>query len=431
MPHRPQANHQRRVYHDIPTNHRMQHGRAAVASRGADYTLLHAGRQLRLGPIAFWVVVGTLVVMAGWTITTATYFAFREDVLTRLIARQTEMQYGYEDRIADLRGQVDRLSSRRLLDQEQYEQKLEDLLRRQASLESRASALGSLPDDGITGAIREPLPLRTSKPSPISEGGAPLAPRERGARLLPSPRGGKQAASLDGTLARLQTSLDRVEARQSAAADAIEASYDSKAQRLRGVLTDLGLKQHASADRHVAGVGGPFVPARPPPHAGPFERKIYHATIARIEVDRLRHTLASVPVRKPIMGEIDLSSGFGVRVDPFGHGAAMHTGLDFRGDSGDPVRATANGKVKTAGWTGGYGRMIEIDHGNGLTTRYGHLSAIDVHVGQTVKIGQIIGRIGSTGRSTGPHLHYETRVNGEAVNPQKFLRAGAKLAAVN
>jgi murein DD-endopeptidase MepM/ murein hydrolase activator NlpD len=145
----------------------------------------------------------------------------------------------------------------------------------------------------------------------------------------------------------------------------------------------------------------------------------------------LSNTLAGVPLRKPIMGEIDLSSGFGVRVDPFGHGAAMHTGLDFRGDSGDPVRATANGTVKTAGWSGGYGNMVEIDHGNGLATRYGHLSSIEARAGQVVKIGQIIGRIGSTGRSTGPHLHYETRVNGEAVDPQKFLRAGVRLGAVN
>ena len=80
-----------------------------------------------------------------------------------------------------------------------------------------------------------------------------------------------------------------------------------------------------------------------------------------------------------------------------------------------------------AGWSGGYGKMVEIDHGNGLATRYGHLSQIDVSVGDEVRIGQVIGRIGSTGRSTGPHLHYETRVDGEPVNPQKFLDAGAKL----
>src|SRR5712675_141392 len=127
-------------YHGHSTNARLQHATAQAGPRAGDYALVHAGRQLRLGPIAFWIVVGTLVIMAVWTITTATYFAFREDVLTRLIARQADMQFGYEDRIAEMRAQVDRISSRQLLDQEQYEQKLDQILRRQSALESRASA---------------------------------------------------------------------------------------------------------------------------------------------------------------------------------------------------------------------------------------------------------------------------------------------------
>src|SRR6266487_7038938 len=138
-------------------HHHRNHSRRpqdAVAPRWAGLSLVHAGRQLRIGPIAFWVVVGTLVIMAVWTIITGTYFAFREDVLTRLIARQAEMQFGYEDRIAELRAQVDRFSSRQLLDQEQYEQKLDQILRRQTALESRASALNGLGD--MTGALRPP-----------------------------------------------------------------------------------------------------------------------------------------------------------------------------------------------------------------------------------------------------------------------------------
>jgi murein DD-endopeptidase MepM/ murein hydrolase activator NlpD len=126
---------------------------------------------------------------------------------------------------------------------------------------------------------------------------------------------------------------------------------------------------------------------------------------------------------------LDASSGFGVRNDPFNGSPAMHTGLDLNGDPGDTVRAAADGTVKTAGWSGGYGKAVDIDHGNGMSTRYGHLSSIDVRVGQFVRAGQLIGKVGSTGRSTGPHLHYETRVRGEAVDPQKFLRAGRRLEA--
>jgi murein DD-endopeptidase MepM/ murein hydrolase activator NlpD len=107
----------------------------------------------------------------------------------------------------------------------------------------------------------------------------------------------------------------------------------------------------------------------------------------------------------------------------------MHTGLDFRAEVGEPVLVTASGTVISAGWSGGYGKMVEVDHGNGFTTRYGHMSEIDVKVGQPVKLGQSLGKVGTTGRSTGPHLHYETRIDGEAVDPQKFIAAGSKLAA--
>ena len=99
-------------------------------------------------------------------------------------------------------------------------------------------------------------------------------------------------------------------------------------------------------------------------------------------------------MRKPVDGEIDLQSGFGVRIDPFLGAPAMHTGLDLHGESGDPVRATADGTVIAAGWNGGYGRVVDVDHHNGLSTRYAHLSSIDVRVGQSVKSGQIVGKVG-------------------------------------
>src|SRR5260370_26062461 len=149
-------------------------------ARRPGLSLVHAGRQVRLGSIAFWVVVGTLVIMALWTISTATYFAFREDVLTRLVARQAEMQFGYEDRIAELRGQVDRFSSRQLLDQEQYEQKLDQILRRQTALESRASALNGLGD--MTGALRPPARGREPRATPAK------ASRGKGGFAIPFDR---------------------------------------------------------------------------------------------------------------------------------------------------------------------------------------------------------------------------------------------------
>jgi len=141
-----------------PRDYRADSGRvvdretqARRAARNA-YTLTHAGRQFRLGPVTFWVVVGSAVVMASWSLATGTYFAFKDDVLTRLIARQAEQQYAYEDRIAELRAQVDRITSRQLLDQEQFEQKLNALLQRQTTLESRTSTLAG--DVATTGSIK-------------------------------------------------------------------------------------------------------------------------------------------------------------------------------------------------------------------------------------------------------------------------------------
>jgi murein DD-endopeptidase MepM/ murein hydrolase activator NlpD len=398
----------------------------------ADYILGHAGRQVRLGPVAFWIIVGTLVVMAVWTIATGTYFAFRDDVLTRLIGRQAEMQFAYEDRVADLRAQIDRITSRQLLDQEQFEQKLDQLIRRQAVLESRASTLATVADPTPTGSIKpgprmpEGPAFAPPKPSPINNTVIFAPPPDREAR---APVAGKaKGSSLEQTLARLQNSLDRVETRQNTTLTSLEENFDGKARRMRGVLADLGLDP-AKVNRGPANaaVGGPFVPVKPRNDAGAFERQLYRIGLARAQVDQLTRAFVAVPVRKPVPGEIDMTSTFGVRMDPFLNRPAMHTGLDFRGMTGEPIRATAAGKVTQAGWSGGYGKLVEVDHGNGLATRYGHLSEINVTVGQTIRIGQTIGLLGTTGRSTGPHLHYETRIDGEAVDPQKFLRAGTRL----
>ena len=420
---------------------------AAATVAGNGYAIVHAGKQVRFGPVVFWIVVGTVILLGMWSAATATYFAFRDDVLTRLIARQAEMQYAYEDRIAELRAKVDRTTSRQLLDQEQFDQKLDQIMRRQTALESRATALGTIPDGTATGSIRPQVrgaatdaltAPGTPKPSPISDTVIFVAPPDREARLesrapvivKAQPNQFAKVQGVDNVLVRLQTSLDSVERRQMAALSVVEDGMESRARRMRGVFTDLGLDMaQLEAATPRSAVGGPFVPVKLTADAGAFERQLYRINTTRAQVDRLNRTLALVPYRKPVIGEVEFTSGFGVRSDPFLGRPAMHTGLDFRAATGDPVRATANGKVASSGWMGGYGRMVEIDHGNGLSTRYGHLSEISVKVGDIIKIGQIIGAVGSTGHSTGPHLHYETRRDGDAVDPQTFLRAGVRLSA--
>jgi murein DD-endopeptidase MepM/ murein hydrolase activator NlpD len=404
------------------------------------YTLAYLGRPIRIGPVTFWAAVITLVIMAGWSVATVTYFAFKDDVLRRLIARHHEQQSIYEDRIAELRIHVDRLASRQLLSQDQFEHKLDTIMRRQTILESRSATMAGLPDMAPTGSVGRlrTAPLATNpandrpKPSPTvgsAQSGAAAAEREINDTPDAIAAGrrsdlGRSPAQVEATLAKLQLSLDRVDARQSASLVALEERYESRAKRIRGVLTDLGLNDKKVAP---AAVGGPYVPVRVSGDPGGFERRVQRIQLIRSDAERLTRVVAAVPVRQPIAGEPDLSSGFGVRADPFLGKPAMHSGLDFRSEAGSPVRATANGTVESAGWSGNYGKLIEIDHGNGMSTRYGHLSEIEVKAGQQIRTGQIIGRVGSTGRSTGPHLHYETRIDGDAVDPQKFLRAGTRL----
>ncbi|HWJ69984.1 MAG TPA: M23 family metallopeptidase [Sphingobium sp.] len=131
-------------------------------------------------------------------------------------------------------------------------------------------------------------------------------------------------------------------------------------------------------------------------------------------------TKASIPSRQPV-DSVSLSSNFGSRSDPFNGQRRLHQGIDIPGPIGTPIYATADGVVRRAQWANGYGNLVEISHGNGLETRYGHLSKLIAQPNERVRRGQLIGLMGSTGRSTGSHLHYEVRIAGSAVNPIPYI----------
>jgi len=147
------------------------------------------------------------------------------------------------------------------------------------------------------------------------------------------------------------------------------------------------------------------------------------------KLDSIQQGTIAIPCTRPV-NQISLSSGFGIRSDPFRGSAAMHAGVDLPGPVGTPIYATADGIVGYSAWMNGYGNLVEIEHGKGIETRYGHLSRILVKAGQPVKRGQLIALMGSTGRSTGSHLHYEVRLDGRAVNPIPFLQASDYLIAM-
>jgi murein DD-endopeptidase MepM/ murein hydrolase activator NlpD len=165
------------------------------------------------------------------------------------------------------------------------------------------------------------------------------------------------------------------------------------------------------------GVGGPFLPVD---EATAVEYRTNHLEQELRAYEVALRERATVPNIWPVEGALD--SGFGVRRNPFGGSSyESHEGQDIEALIGTPVRAAASGTIIIAGCQRGYGNVVYIDHGNGISTRYGHLSHIDVEVGQSIKQGDLLGLVGSTGRSTGPHLHYEVRINNEPVNPRHYL----------
>jgi murein DD-endopeptidase MepM/ murein hydrolase activator NlpD len=198
-----------------------------------------------------------------------------------------------------------------------------------------------------------------------------------------------------------------------------QAALVAKALNVRYEVTAAELKRLGISPARVGspdGVGGPFESAGNATFKALFD--------SWKKLDQLQDGVIAIPSDKPVQAAVTFSSGFGVRSDPFEHGAGFHPGIDLAGAYGTPIYATADGTVTRAGWnSGGYGNMVEIDHGRGISTRYGHMSAVLVHEGDHVTRGEQIGRMGSTGRSTGNHLHYEVRIDGRPVNPIPFMKS--------
>jgi murein DD-endopeptidase MepM/ murein hydrolase activator NlpD len=452
------------------------------------FTVSRGGRQRRfaLRPAVLYGVFAAFPAIAAVYLGATAFLFFRDDVIAGLMARQARQQYAYEDRLAAMRVQLDRVTSRQLLDQDSFEGKVQHLIAREAQLETRTAIVAALGDRiGVPLEAAASIPAQTTpvaKSAPKAEAArrasAPAAtggPVSAASAFAPAPQpldagpfnpqnsdkprpdgfelrtngadGAKRSSALEQSSRRaladaadtdvptparlemLSASLDRIERRQVAVLASLAAPAMRKAETLKAAIAETGLSPDKVAPPKNTAVGGPFIPARIDPNGSAFDKQLSHVQGAFALLDRLHRALPYLPVRKPLPGAPDVTSNFGYRVDPFLGRAALHSGMDMRAETGTPAHATAAGVIVTAAPSGGYGNLVEIDHGNGLSTRYGHLSAILVSEGQTVSVGQTIGRVGSTGRSTGPHLHYEVRINDEATDPGRFVRASRLLAA--
>lgn len=221
--------------------------------------------------------------------------------------------------------------------------------------------------------------------------------------------------------------LIKIDARQRRFASALTAVVERRADKAEAAIRSFGLNPAALAKTAARAQGGPFVPWRGGREALPEELERLAGALARLEF--LETSLIAIPSGRPTMAPMETSS-FGYRRDPFNGHAAFHAGIDFPGSFGQPILAAAKGRVSFVGQRQGYGNVVEVDHGNGLMTRYAHLSRFVARTGALVARGDAIGRMGSTGRSTGTHLHFEVRLQGQPINPRRFLEAAKDTLAV-
>jgi murein DD-endopeptidase MepM/ murein hydrolase activator NlpD len=245
----------------------------------------------------------------------------------------------------------------------------------------------------------------------------------KGSPVLPA-----SATTLSSRANEFVAPLSGVEAQQVAIANRATMMVEAQFRDVSAKLAAVGIQPGRMI--HVEGaMGGPYEPVDTTAVKGqpdPAFRALFRSWK---RLDQLQQGVVAIPSQRPV-DAVTFTSSFGVRSDPFHGGAAMHAGVDIPGPYGTPIYATADGIVGRAGRASGYGNLVELDHGRGIQTRYGHLSSIVVMQGQRVKRGDLIARMGSTGRSTGNHLHYEVRLDGSAVNPMPFMQGASYLAAM-
>lgn len=375
---------------------------------------------------------GCLLLVAGY-LASAGYLMLREDIKDATSLQQIRAARIYEDRIAELRARIEGITSRALIAQQTYEQQIATLKQRQGELDARhsrvADVLARAARSGLKIAGEGPIPI--AKPSRTPSAAPVLSGAGIGGTNVPldaaSPIGLRGSVTVDGrdgkslAMHRIDSALAVMDRQTATALDLIAVAAERKIARIETIAKSLGI----ALEKRNGAVGGPYEPLT----GDAFETRLDRAERAIGRLSALRDGARSLPLGEPVPNAA-VSSLYGPRVDPFLDSPAMHTGIDFRADYGTPIHATAAGKVMAAGRNGGYGLMVELDHGNGIVTRYGHMSRVRVAEGVRVASGQVIGYVGSTGRSTGAHLHYETRLASGPTNPKTFLDAGRKLAGL-
>nr|WP_321459275.1 peptidoglycan DD-metalloendopeptidase family protein [uncultured Cohaesibacter sp.] len=464
-----------------------------------------------------WIISGLLffgVLFSILYLSATAYLVFRDDIISFSRTEQAQMQSEYEDRIAQLRSQIDRIASRQMLDQQALQSHVQNLMQKQADFEAYSSVLEPIIDKArkaglsIRSELKVPLPRTAPWRSKDNQAAAEIPPATRSNILPETPKlalaqassstsaeaisnrfeeltrlGFRSSSSLtdatdgsdsgtgspveiaalsfadtdDFTLgddilaendpdadpsifdaANVATGENKTIVKLADAAGRLEKEMHESKVILHNLLNDLRYKSGRVEQRIASlgipvdvpdeegAVGGPYIPLSDDYNHDQLAEDAEKVELALDRFMQLKNQVRKLPINHPLPSG-HLSSKFGIRKDPFLDRMSMHSGIDVADTYGAPIRSAGSGTVTYSGPRTGYGIMVEVNHGNGVISRYAHMSKALSQVGEKVTTGTILGKVGSTGRSTGPHLHFETRVGGKAVNPYSFLIAGKEL----
>jgi murein DD-endopeptidase MepM/ murein hydrolase activator NlpD len=419
---------------------------------------------------------GLALIFLGWVAFASVNVIFKDRIIAAKDHRYQSMQSTYENRVADLQLSYDELNNALVGAEDHFKSVADELQNKQrtvAKLLSRKEQVDSTfqslqgkavgpssgsSDSGDIGIAPDSNSASDSVGEDASVGGSQLNVMPQTPR--PQPRTAKpvKASFLDGAVDKLagvffhpqasarpmpsssvmknpafralaqQTErVRRMSGNETALLIGVDHQVTSRIDMLEKVIRRVGMNpDQFEQDKNV---GGPDVPLGEMHIDGISDQRFIAAYASAgahgEELDELFAGLRHVPLTTPVHGRnYQITSGFGGRIDPFTHHVSFHPGIDYAGPWGSNIAATAPGTVIFAGPRGGYGNMVEIDHGYGIHTRYGHMSAILVHVGQKVSKGSFVGKLGSTGRSTGPHVHYEIWLADVVRDPSRFIEAG-------
>lgn len=370
-----------------------------------DKGLTQQAKQSRPG-IHAGLFYGMFAILLSGNALLGTAFLLSPDIAKLLNGQTAQIVEAYEDRIAQLRIEVDRLQSRSYAQTGDINLQLQELAQQQEVLIEQHQLVKVLVDKagelGIEAAAL-PAPIADDMAVSMTKTGNP---------------------DIDSTAAAVAQMMGETQYAMTSIAETATARTDN----IVSELSDLGIA--VDLPPGLDGVGGPLLAASMDGvDASPMIDDANAVMAALIRYKAARESFDGAPIHMPISGNFRQSSGFGNRTDPFTGGRAFHSGIDFAAPKGTTVLSAGKGVVSFVGTRSGYGNVVEVTHANGLVSRYAHLSGFLSEEGQAVNTGTPIAKVGSTGRSTGPHLHFEVRKSDKAIDPKVFLDAGKRLVA--